>query len=58
MSEQQTVECPACKGKCGKNVESSHQALDSNGNTVTVYSTTWSPCGTCRGSGRVTGGRG
>ncbi len=58
MSEQ-TVDCPTCKGECGKNVESERQALDNNGNTVTVYSTTWKPCtGPCGGSGQIIGGRG
>lgn len=59
VRNQQTVNCPTCKGRCGQYVESERQALDRNGDSITVYSRTWQPCtGPCGGSGQVVGGRG
>lgn len=58
MSKQPpTVPCPDCQGKGGKDSETTKQATDSTGNTVTVYSSAWNSCGTCIGSGQIAGGR-
>ncbi|WP_314411394.1 hypothetical protein [Streptomyces sp. DSM 40484] len=58
MSKQNTVPCPTCKSTGGKTIRTPRQATDRKGRTVTVYDSSWKSCGTCTGTGQITGGRG